>query len=312
MTTSEGVSLELPLLSDDSPEQESAPPTVSLPPAELVIDEPDYSAIITDAGEGLSELHALFVPQDGITADGLTTAAETASALGANALVLDMKPAGGALSWASTSETAAAYGTSGSLDLTESLAALKEQGFYLAAQISVCADDLIAARNPQAVLKTAGGTTVFDEVGGRLDPYNSFVRSYVLQLLTELDAMGFDEIILTNLSVPTLEEGFVYSQQMTYEATPDTAVASFSHWANVSTGGLAASVSVVMDGSGAGQSADIFFRMFDRVLYPSTTDVVEANRAAAQDAMPRGELSARFVPVTTAAQESGSWVIKTE
>lgn len=311
VTTSDGVSLEIPLLSQDAPAEQSDAPDLDLPTAELVIDEPDYSAITTDAGEDLAVLHGLFVPCDDISADGLTTAAETAAALGAQALVLEMKPANGSLSWSSTSETALAYGTSGRFDITESLAALKEQGFYLAAQISVCADDLIAARNPQAVLKTPSGTTIFDDAGGRLDPYNSFVRSYVLQLLTELDAMGFDEIILANLSMPETEEGYVHSQQMTYEATPLAAVSSFAHWVNVSTGGLTARVSAVY-GDGAGQDAEIFFKMFDRLCCAVSADNLESTRTQMLSAMSSGDAAARFAPICAWAQESGSWIIKTE
>ncbi len=308
VTTADGVSLNLPILMDDDSSEASDAPARDLPNAELVIDEPDYENLQTGAGEGIEQLRAFFVEQDDISADGLASAAETAQSLGAAALVLDMKPASGLLSWNSYSETAAAYGTAGSAALNETLAALKEQGLYLAAQISVCADDLIASRNPNVILTTADGATIFDSAGGRLDPYNSFVRGYILELLTELDAMGFDEVILTNLSMPAGD--YAYSQDMAYDADSETALLSFSNWLTTNTGGLETVLSVVLDGSGEGQSEKNFFMMYDRVCYPCTADEIESKRASAQAAMTSGNAESRFVPITASAPESGSWIVK--
>ena len=308
VTTADGVSLDLPFLSDDGSAGEPDSTVRTTPKAELVIDEPDYENIDTGAGEGIEQLRALFVGQDDISADGLAAAAEAAESMGTSALVLDMKPAGGLLSWNSYSATAASYGTAGSSSLTEPIASLKDGGFYLAAQISVCADDLIASRNPNAVLTTPDGATVFDSAGGRLDPYNSFVRTYILELLTELDAMGFDEVILTNLSMPAAE--YVYSQEMAYEADAETAILSFSNWLIKNTGGLELTLSAVLDGSGSGQNEKNFFMMFDRVCYPCASGEVETKRAAARAAMTSGDAGARFVPISASAPESGSWIVK--
>lgn len=308
VTTADGVALELPFLTDAGGAESPDNAAHETPNAELVIEEPDYENIETDAGAGVEQLRALFVGQDDISADGLAAAAETARSMGASALVLDMKPAGGLLSWDSYSATAASYGTTGSASLGETIAALKEQGLYLAAQISVCADDLIASRNPNAVLTTADGATFFDNAGGRLDPYNSFVRTYILELLTELDAMGFDEVILANLSMPAGE--YNYSQEMAYDADAETALLSFSNWLIKNTGGLELALSAVLDGSGAGQSEKNFFMMFDRVCYPCASDEIEAKRTSAQAAMTSGDAGARFVPISASAPESGSWIVK--
>ena len=42
---------------------------------ELVLEDPDYSGIVSDAGAGLSELHAQYLTADKITPEGLTRAA---------------------------------------------------------------------------------------------------------------------------------------------------------------------------------------------------------------------------------------------
>ncbi len=309
VTTSDGISLELPFLQGDESEAEgSGSPPSELPSAELVIEEPNYEDIQTDAGEDLTELRALLVPQEDISDSGLATAAQSAQALGATALVLEMKPESGLLSWNSYSETAVSYGTAGTESIGETLSALAQDGMYLAAQISVCIDDLMASRNPTAALRTADGETYTDEYGGRLDPYNSFVRTYILELINELEAMGFDEIILTNLSMPSGE--YQYSQEMTYTADAQAALVSFSNWLTTNCSGFDISISAVFDGSGAGQSEESFFMLYDRLCYPCSSDQIETLRAGAQAAMGSGSADVRFVPITTQAPESGSWIIQ--
>lgn len=301
VTTPDGISLELPILMDGSGEA-GDDPLADLPKAEIVIDEPNYENVKTDAGEGLEPLRALFVGASDISETGLASAAETAQSIGADALVLELKPTSGLLSWSSASATAASYGTAGVFDLGAAAASLKQQGFYLAAQLSVCADGLIAARNPNAALKTAEGEAA------RLDPYNSFVRGYILELLTELDAMGFDEVTLSNLSMPTGE--FEYSQTMAYDANAETALLSFANWLIRNSGGLELNISAVLDGSGAGQNEKNFFMMFDRVCYLCGDGETEAKRASAQSAMASGSTGLRFVPILSAASEDGSWIVK--
>ena len=76
---------------------------------ELVLEDPDYSGIISDAGKDLSELHAQYLTADKITPEGLTRAAASVKAAGGNALVLQMKAPGGTLSWKSGVSEASAY-----------------------------------------------------------------------------------------------------------------------------------------------------------------------------------------------------------
>ena len=49
---------------------------------ELVLEDPDYSGIVSDAGAGLSELHAQYLTADKITPEGLTRAAASVKAAG--------------------------------------------------------------------------------------------------------------------------------------------------------------------------------------------------------------------------------------
>ena len=61
---------------------------------ELVLEDPDYSGIISDAGKDLSELHAQYLTADKITPEGLTRAAASAKAAGGNAQ-LEVRRLGG-------------------------------------------------------------------------------------------------------------------------------------------------------------------------------------------------------------------------
>ena len=53
---------------------------------ELVLEDPDYSGIVSDAGKDLSELHAQYLTADKITPEGLTRAAASVKAAGGSAL----------------------------------------------------------------------------------------------------------------------------------------------------------------------------------------------------------------------------------
>ena len=92
---------------------------------ELVLEDPDYSGIVSDAGAGLSELHAQYLTADKITPEGLTRAASAVKAAGGNALVLQMKAPGGTLSWKSGVSEASAYGVNGTAELADAIQTVK-------------------------------------------------------------------------------------------------------------------------------------------------------------------------------------------
>ena len=85
----DGLHLEVPFLTEPSPadsiQSSAAPSDVQ---AEIVIVTPDYSEVENGAGEGLGELHALFIAAENITAETLSSYAASLENLGANALLL--------------------------------------------------------------------------------------------------------------------------------------------------------------------------------------------------------------------------------
>ena len=112
-----------PIMETAAPVTESGQPeTVD---TELVLEDPDYSGIVSDAGKGLTELHGQYLTADKITPDGLTRAASAVKAAGGNALVLQMKAPGGTLSWKSGVSDAAAYGVNGTAELADAIQTVK-------------------------------------------------------------------------------------------------------------------------------------------------------------------------------------------
>ena len=125
-----------PIMETPAPVTEGGQPeTVD---TEVVLEDPDYSGIVSDAGKGLTELHAQYLTADKITPDGLTRAASAVKAAGGNALVLQMKAPGGTLSWKSGVSDAAAYGVNGTAELADTIRTVKGQNIYLVAVVSTC------------------------------------------------------------------------------------------------------------------------------------------------------------------------------
>ena len=182
-----------PIMETPAPVTEDGQPeTVD---TELVLEDPDYSGIISDAGKDLSELHAQYLTADKITPEGLTRAAASVKAAGGNALVLQMKSPGGTLSWKSGVSEASAYGVNGTAELADAIQTVKGQNIYLVAVVSTCVDSLMDERYAATALQTASGSAYTDSSGGWVDPYSTFTRTYLVSLCKELRELGFDEVV---------------------------------------------------------------------------------------------------------------------
>ena len=319
---SEGLRLEIPFLGGqsitaDEPEPDKAFDEVK---AELVVGEPDYSNIVATAGEGLQPIHARFVDASSLTPDFLQSCVSSMGSF--DALVLEMKPASGILSYKSSVSLSKSFGSDGAYDLSEYLKALKDKGVYLVAAVSCCIDDNLAQKNPAYALRTADGQPCQGLSGAWLDPSSADVRSYTLALCKELAGMGFDEILLTNLSHPqSTDQGYIYTSTSLIKQSPVTAVSGFA--LNIYRGLMGEKVKLSIQAysstamqagldSASGQNVSLFFKIFDRVYYPcerteasSLSDIVESYFTI-------GEKDARFVPVCYSdAPSNGSYVART-
>lgn len=318
----DGVKLELPILATPAPVDESGnAQQFEDVQAELVVDPPDYSSVKTTADETTPELRALFVPAESVTDEGIKSYQDKLSGYGANALVIEVRPDSGQLSYASAVSMAGAYGLSGTYDLAAKVKELKDSGIYLAAQINCCADNLLASRNPPIALHNAFGGVFTDADGSMwLDPYNADVRAYAAALVTELSEMGFDEVLLRGAEMPNTDQAIVYSQTMSFTPTPVSAVSGFALSVARATAGCTARVSAVLDSQtlhGAltevtGQDPELFFKIFDRVCcWADSAWQYGVDSEIFAPYITVGDPLARYAPVVTYVPEGArSWVLK--
>ena len=125
------------------------------------------------------------------------------------------------------------------------------------------------------------GEAFSDDNGAWLDPSNSIVRDYIVSLCKELDAMGVDEILLNGMRMPETE-GVTYAYSSTTSAapTPQTVISGFAISVTRTLKSMNANLSVQVGSAKAmqsvdevtGQSAQLFFKVFDRVYRTSSAD----------------------------------------
>ena len=289
-----------PIMETPAPVTEDGQPeTVD---TELVLEDPDYSGIISDAGKDLSELHAQYLTADKITPEGLTRAAASVKAAGGNALVLQMKSPGGTLSWKSGVSEASAYGVNGTAELADAIRTVKEQNIYLVAVVSTCVDSLMAERYAATAQQTASGSAYTDSSGGWVDPYNTFTRTYLVSLCKELRELGFDEVAFSYLQQPLAAAELKYADQTGSPSRTDAVVALAKYLrANLTATGLRVSAIVSADSilqkqaELSGQDMTVLPKLLDRVCVFATADNVSTLQSAiAADSS--FDAATRFVP----------------
>ncbi|MCD7845089.1 MAG: putative glycoside hydrolase [Oscillospiraceae bacterium] len=322
-----GVTLQLPSAADAAAQEETAAatpePTFEPVAVEIIYETQDFSDTDLGGWEELESVQALLIPREDVVSPALLAAAVTRAQEGDySGVVLEMKDETGQLAWASQTETAVNYGTYGTADVTETIAALHELGMTVAAQISCCADTLLGTRNWTVTLQTGSGETYTDSDGVIwLDPYNATVRAYLEDIVAELAAMGFDEIILADLYHPVAGEGesFVYSVTLQTDPDPVTAICLLGQRLVTAAEGTDTAVSVLLDasslrngsGSETGQDIEIFWRLFARLYCPTSTDMVTSDKELAVAEINAGSADIRFVPVCASVPEGcKSYVIK--
>ena len=308
VVTNSGLYLDLPILSDkqsvQSDDDGSAMREFEQVNAELVIGEPDYTNVRATAGEGLGELKAVLVPADQINADSINAYAESLGK--GNTLLLDLKTVTGMLVWKSDTEIAKGDGTSGAVDLKPIISSLHGKKIKVAVRLCCFVDNTLASRYDQLTLRKSTGEAFSDDNGAWLDPTNSVVRDYIISLCKELDGMGVDEVVLNGMRMPEAE-GVTYNFSSTTSATP-TPQTAISGFAIAVTRGLQtckANISVQVGSDRAmksvdettGQSAKLFFKVFDRVYRTSGTESAGSEQTAVKSMIELGEARYRYVPI---------------
>lgn len=317
--TPNGLKLELPILQQASGTDTAASSTdASGEGGGLVIDKTDYSNIQATAGADISAVKGILVPYDKITADGIKEYADRLSA--GNALVLELKTASGKLAWASKEREATAFDLAGTADLKTIVASLKAEKpeVWLVGQLSCCIDDLMAQRNSPVALKKADGSPYSDDEGAWLDPYNTEVRDYIAALAKELADMGFDEILLTNVSHPQTDPANLKYSAASTNATAQSAVTSFSLAVTRALSGTDAVLSVVGTRAAItkaadnlnGQDIEVLMKLFDRVYCYTSASEYKTYMDDCAAYVTVGDIKTRFAPICTGnLPDTDCWVL---
>ena len=329
--TDDGVSVELPILKEpgsavvDSSGREVK--NFERVNTEIVFEEPDYSssAVKADPEPDAPPVRAIFVPAENISYDKLNEYA--ARLVSGNALLLEMKPRTGELLWESHTQMAQNYSLSMATERTaatpELIQMLKDEDIYLVAQISCCIDETLPTRTSAFCIQTETGLIYRDENGTWLDAYNMELRTWIAEMVMELYALGFDEVVLADLAHPVLDAenppNLVYTREISTPRTTDTAVC-----------GLAAGVarllddreegvlSIYIDSKPAlvktdttnGQNGPYYMKLYDRVYLKTDKFAYSYNVADIEPHTQYGNIYDRLVPVVdNYIPENTSWIL---
>ena len=298
----------------------------------LKYDEPSYSSVEQTSGKGTDPFRAIFVPYNKITRADLSTYADRISK--GNALVLEMKPRDGYVMWHTQAVLNQSLGVEyiGEIfeDLPAAITEYHEKGLKMAAQISCLVDNAVGTRSYDMQLRSYNGFNYTDKTGSWLCPYNLALREYIVTLVGELYDMGFDEVILADVSQPLIEwpENTPEEQkQMLYTRTTrasQNALYGVSSFATAIAGEFEERngklLSVASDDSTAlingynsvsGQDYRLFMKIFDRIYYETDMYAYQYMVPYSEDYVTVGNLYDRFVPVVyNYLPDNTSWVLK--
>lgn len=186
--------LEIPWLErDESPQEPDFPPPEDL---DLVIEEP----------AGLPAIRAFSLPAEAVTEElwqECQGAARLSSAVPYDAVALTLKDSGGNVYFDSTAAASSAVKVK--QDTAETLTAITASDLHTVARLS-CLLDPPAARTHVTDwgLKNTGGYIFYDGNNHNwLDPAKPGTVEYLSALAVEAAALGFDELLLTDVSYPT-------------------------------------------------------------------------------------------------------------
>ncbi len=304
------------ILHPGAAEETAAPVPTSHVDVEIVVDQRDYSDIRTNAGGNLQTIHGVFVSAKDVTENTLRYYAGKMGDF--DTLVLELKGTDGFLRWHSGVAAADSFAINGTLELSELLAPLKEQGVYLIAQISALSDSAMAQRNAPIALKSAVTGQPFIDANGAsyLDPYSDSTRAYLISLIAELQQLGFDEVLLVGVTCPD-SDALQFSKQMTQTPDSVTAVSSFALWMREQADFLGIRLSAVIDaaalqteGGAAGQNPVLFFKAFDRVAIEMDFDSF-ADKVSALESALGGHSDTRLVAIAEDyTPETASYIVK--
>lgn len=350
--TQDGLYIELPILGETSADSNSdnhaGHPAYPGAPAQIVREDADFNTYEFIAGTDVMPIKAVYVPFEQITITGIEAGFARLEELGADTMVMELKNSSGMLAYISSTEQAVGFKLSGELDIAPSIKVLKDADVYMIAELSCLADQMMATRNPPLAVRDGKGDIYSDEQDRYwLDPMNSEVVEYLSALMSELKAMGFDEVVFKNVRAPGIgyaagkpapppatapepSEGVeirTRNEQESDAQTGDsggkdsrTVISTFVMKLAKRSRDNKVPVSAyceaetVADGrnDSTGQDAAVFFKFFDRVYVNSTQDTMAVDMASGAGYVEEGEPVARVVMVLDSGTGEGSWLTKSQ
>ncbi|MCF7890012.1 putative glycoside hydrolase [Candidatus Bipolaricaulota bacterium] len=138
---------------------------------------------------GTRAVKGVYLHSRSISSESAGDWAETLTAHGFNAVVINVKNVHGEVTYPSEVELASEIGaTTGRLDITDIISRLHREGIYVIARLACFKDRLMAAR-------CCGG-------GEWTDPADELAQEYNVRLAREVSKLGFDEIQLDYIRYP--------------------------------------------------------------------------------------------------------------
>ena len=145
------------------------------------------------------------------------TARAELEALGADALVVELKDGSGRLAWRSEQPLAELAGVNGDEAVNRALEALEADGVAVIARLTCFRDDAAPYYDTAVALRSGQGNWR-DELGlRRMSPASPEARDYLAGLCGELAALGVDEIVLEQAAFPAAGELSLINRDGNYD-----------------------------------------------------------------------------------------------
>ncbi|MCD8007553.1 MAG: putative glycoside hydrolase, partial [Clostridiales bacterium] len=145
----------------------------------------------------------------------------------ANGIMLYLKESSGALNYASSLDLSAVFNVScsesKSATIADTVSELNESDYYTLAYVDCFQDGSAGALSDYQLYDASGDTWYDGEKCAWADPANEEFQDYIIGMVQELAAMGYDEVVLNNAAYPTTGDTDELSEDCydpdTFEAT---------------------------------------------------------------------------------------------
>ena len=208
-------------LSASSPASASAS-SVAESPASSAASEPAASSeaqpeVVTPAVDGTAIVEGSWAEADitALTEDAsIRAAAQQLASQGVKYAVVTLKDSTGVVYYASQVPAAAASPASVTVDPARVAAIFREEGVIPVAQLAAFKDPISSRTDRSMAIHYGDGLWLDAQKDGNawLNPYSAAAVEYVGDLVAEVQGMGFEQVVLTNVQFPKLSRKQDYGE----------------------------------------------------------------------------------------------------